>query len=497
VVHRFELLFQERFRDLLEVVSADIRSVSPETDVRAREIDLRDPWDFEAVYGALHGFARAYPFDLEGEEYLAHITTGSHVAQICMFLLTESRHFPGRLVQTTPPRKRTANSAGSFQVIDLDLSKYDRIATRFAEEHREGLSFLKSGIETRSPAFNALIERIERVAIASREPILLMGPTGAGKSQLARRIYELKKVRRQVEGAFVEINCATIRGDAAMSALFGHRKGAFTGAMSDRPGLLLAAHRGLLFLDEIAELGRDEEAMLLRAIEEKRFLPLGSDREVESDFQLIAGTNRDLKAEVERGRFREDLFARINIWTFELPGLRDRREDIEPNIEYELAQLVKATGKKTGFSREARELFLAFATSPQAAWRSNFRDLNAAIRRMATLALGGRITLEIAREEIERLKASWRKARAADRDAIVEEVLGPERASRTDRFDEVQLAEVLRTARRCSTISETGRLLFAASRAKKRTPNDADRLRKYLARFGLTWAEAHGEGQRE
>src|SRR4029450_8433591 len=167
-----------------------------------------------------------------------------------------------------------------------------------------------------------------RVTVRSSAPILLLGPTGAGKSLLARRIYELKKTRRLVEGPFVEVNCATVRGDAAMSALFGHVKGAFTGAVRDRPGPLLSANGGLLFLDEVGELGLDEQAMLLRALEERRFVPLGSDREVTSDFQLIAGTNRDLADAVRAGRFRDDLLARINLWTFELPALSHRRVDI-------------------------------------------------------------------------------------------------------------------------------------------------------------------------
>src|SRR6185436_12447123 len=113
--------------------------------------------------------------------------------------------------------------------------------------------------------------------------------------------------------------------------LFGHVKGSFTGAAQDRKGLLVAADGGLLFLDEIGELGLDEQAMLLRAVEEKRFLPVGSDTEVESDFQLIAGTNRGLAEEVRSGRFRADLLARIDLWTFRLPGLAERREDVEPN----------------------------------------------------------------------------------------------------------------------------------------------------------------------
>src|SRR5262249_29220012 len=150
--------------------------------------------------------------------------------------------------------------------------------------------------------------------------------------------------RHAVKGEFVDVNCATVRGDGAMSALFGHTKGAFTGALKDRAGLLRAADGGILFLDEIGELGLDEQAMLLRAVEEKSFLPLGSDRESRSEFQLIAGTNRDLLASVREGRFREDLLARINLWTFSLPGLASRREDVEPNLQFELDQYARKTG---------------------------------------------------------------------------------------------------------------------------------------------------------
>ena len=224
-----------------------------------------------------------------------------------------------------------------------------------------------------------MIERIEQVAIRSTAPILLTGPTGAGKSQLARRIYELKQQRNQVAGPFVELNCSTLRGDTAMSTLFGHRRGAFTGAASARPGLLKTANGGVLFLDEIGELGFDEQSMLLRAVEEKRFLPVGADEEVESDFQLISGSNRDLIDRVAEGGFRADLFARLNLWLFELPGLRDRREDVAPNIAYELDQQSQKTGRKVSFNKEGYEAFLRFARDPASSWSGNFRDLNAAI----------------------------------------------------------------------------------------------------------------------
>ncbi|HLF93613.1 MAG TPA: RNA repair transcriptional activator RtcR [Planctomycetota bacterium] len=480
LIRRFELICQPAHRPAVETVVEDIRHVSPETQVRVHPIDIPNAWDFEQVYGALHDFARATPFDPEKEDYLVHITTGTHVAQICLFLLTESRHLPARLVQTSPPRGADRHVRGSYSIIDLDLSKYDRLASRFKVEEREGISFLKGGIETRNAAFNRMIERIERVAIASRDPILLVGPTGAGKSRLAKRIYELKKARRQIAGPFVEVNGAMIRGDGAMSALFGHVKGSFTGAVASRAGLLRKADGGLLLLDEIGELGADEQAMLLRALEEKTFLPVGSDEETTSDFQLIAGTNRDLTG---GGPFREDLLARINLWTFRLPGLAERPEDIEPNFDYELARV------RAGASREARERFLKFATSGQARWAGNFRDLNAAVARMATLAAGGRISVDDVAEEIGRLRASWDRPALDEGERLLEEVLGARRAAELDRFDRVQLADVLRCCRTSRSLSDAGRALFAASRARRTAPNDADRLRKYLARFEVDWKD--------
>jgi transcriptional regulatory protein RtcR len=488
VVGKLVLLHQARFASLAETIRNDVHRVSPETDVQPTRVDLGDAWDFEQVYGALHDFARGYPFRPDEEEYLVHITTGTHVAQICLFLLTESRHLPARLLQTSPPRA-PSTGAGSYAIIDLDLSRYDRIAARFRAEKRDAVSFLKAGIDTKSRAFNQLIERIEQVAIVSREPILLTGPTGAGKSQLARRIYELKLARRQVSGGFVAVNCATLRGDASMSALFGHVKGAFTGAQAERAGFLRGANEGVLFLDEIGELGSDEQAMLLRAIEEKEFFPMGSDKAVTSDFLLLAGTNCELGARVSEGKFREDLLARINLWTFRLPGLAQRPEDIAPNLEFELERFARANGTRATFNREARERFLAFATSSDAAWRGNFRDFGAAVVRMATLAPGGRIGREQVNDEIERLRASWVRGESFD-GAIVEEVLGADAAAELDRFDRVQLADVLAVCRASTSLSAAGRALFARSRARKQSANDADRLRKYLARFELTWNDA-------
>lgn len=480
-VDRLELLHQPQDRGMAEQITEDIRLLSPHTTVRPWPVTIADPWDFEEVYAAFLDFATHYKFDTEHEEYLVHITTGTHVAQICWFLLTEARYLPASLIQTGPASREAPEEAvpvGRYSIIDLDLSRYAALTSRFQREQQESVSFLKAGIDTRNATFNALIDQIERVALRSTAPVLLTGPTGAGKSFLANRIYQLKQSRHQLTGRLVAVNCATLRGDNAMSTLFGHVKGAFTGAATARAGLLREADGGVLFLDEIAELGLDEQAMLLKAIEEKTFFPFGSDKEVRSDFQLIAGTHRDMRQWVAEGRFREDLWARINMWSFALPGLAQRREDIAPNVEYELQRFATEAQSQVRFDREARERYLRFADSPQALWRGNFRELGSSVARMATLAEQGRITLALVEEEIVRLQESW-------------QIATPSAAMALDLFDQRQLETVLEVCRRSASLSEAGRELFAVSRMKKVNPNDADRLRKYLTRFGLSWESLH------
>ncbi|MFP5393007.1 MAG: RNA repair transcriptional activator RtcR [Gammaproteobacteria bacterium] len=490
VVHRFDLLYVRPHAGLVDQVRSDIEAVSPETRVVPHELEMADAWDFGEVYAALFDFAKTYPFDPDTEDYWVHITTGTHVMQICLFLLTEARFLPGRLVQTSPGRRQGDGDPGDYALIDLDLSRYDQIAQRFSSEQADAVAFLKSGIATRNARFNAMIDEIERVAVKSRAPMLLMGPTGAGKSFLARRVFELKKSRHQIGGRFVEINCATLHGDGAASTLFGHVKGAFTGAAAERAGLLRSAHQGLLFLDEIGELGLDEQAMLLKAIEEKRFLPVGSDNEVQSDFQLIAGTNRDLALDVVQGRFREDLYARINLWSYELPGLAERPEDIEPSIGYLLEQFGREHGQMVRFKREARQAYLRYAASSAAPWTGNFRDLSASVTRMATLADAGGIGTDTVEAELTRLQRQWRHQRGSPHASVdLADFMDDAALAALDQFDAMQLASVIGVCRQSKTLSDAGRRLFNVSREAKSKANDADRLKKYLARFALTWEQ--------
>ena len=454
-------------------------------------VDFGDPWDFGLVYGALHDFARAYPFDPDREDYLVHVTTGTHVAQICLFLLTETRYFPARLLQTAPPKRQRATEPGSVHHHRSRSLEVRPARGALPAAAARGPVVPQGGHRDAQPALQRRSSRgSSRSPASSRAPLLLTGPTGAGKSKLARRIYELKKARQRVTGPFVEVNCATVRGDAAMSTLFGHVRGSFTGALRDRPGLLRAADGGVLFLDEIGELGPDEQAALLRAIEDKQFLPLGADREVRSDFQLIAGTNADLPAAVRRGRFREDLLARINLWTFRLPGLRERPEDIEPNLDHELANCVAGDRRphldEPGGARAVSRL--------RDVGRGDLARQLPRLQRRAACAWPRSRPAAGSRARSSRRRSSGCAPRGATASGtestgdLLEAVLAPETLAAIDPFDRVQLAEVVRVCRASRTLSDAGRRLFAASRTRKAAPNDADRLRKYLARFGLEWS---------
>jgi DNA-binding NtrC family response regulator len=230
-----------------------------------------------------------------------------------------------------------------------------------------------------SPAMQRVHEMVRKVA-PTRSTVLITGESGTGKELVARAIHEASRDR---PGRFVAVNCAAIPHDLLESQLFGHRRGSFTGADRDQPGLFAHAGSGTIFLDEIGEMPLPTQATLLRAIEQKEVLPVGAHEPVKIEARVLAATNKNLGHEVELGRFREDLYYRLNVVCIPVPPLRERREDIPALVEHLLARHVRELGKHfQGVEREAMQRLVSWR------WRGNVRELQNVLERAVILGDG-------------------------------------------------------------------------------------------------------------
>ncbi|HEX4386936.1 MAG TPA: sigma-54 dependent transcriptional regulator [Myxococcales bacterium] len=279
---------------------------------------------------------------------------------------------------------KTAHLTGELKVrVNGALEKL-----RLARENqllRERLEGRTDGLLGRSPAMRALDGMIDRVA-PSRTTVLVTGESGTGKELVARALHQ--KSSRNAE-PFVPVNCGAIPEGLIESELFGHVKGAFTGAQGTRSGLFQAASSGSLFLDEIGELPLALQVKLLRAIQERKVRAVGADADEEVDVRLIAATNRDLAAEVKAGRFREDLYYRLNVIQLRVPPLRERREDVVLLAEHFLRRFEAEHGRgRLDLSREAKRRLDAYD------FPGNVRELENLIERAVTLSDGPEVTLD-------------------------------------------------------------------------------------------------------
>src|ERR1700723_1557616 len=223
-----------------------------------------------------------------------------------------------------------------------------------------------------SPRIRNVLRMVEKLG-RCRSPVLLLGETGTGKEVVARSIHKVRPV-----GPFVTIDCSSLVGPLMESELFGHVKGAFTGAVASKTGLIEHADGGTAFFDEIGELPLDLQAKLLRVLQEKEFRPVGSLTQRRSDFRVVAATNRDLAKEVEKGTFRQDLFYRLNVVNLRLAPLRDRKEDI-PAL---LAHFLGRHGKGHSFTQETLEAMLSYD------WPGNVRELENCIQHLVAINSG-------------------------------------------------------------------------------------------------------------
>ena len=483
-IHKLYLFIPFSLRGRMPGLAQAFAASAPQMEVETVPVLLNkdfSPTSMGDFYCYFNDYFTAFPFRPEEEKYFIHFAPGNSFSHSFMFtLLINLRKLPIRLLQL---RQGPTGTIG--EVYDCAINTWVAEIARREMDRSDPQEFLKSSIKTRNPDFNRLIGEIEQAAINSEAPVLLVGATGSGKSRLARRIYELRHMRGMAKGKFVEVNCATLSRESAQSMLFGHVRGAFTGAIANRKGFVAQADKGILFLDEIGELSEDMQILLLKVIEEKTFIPFGADAPARSDFQLICATNRDLERDCLEGRFRLDLLSRINLWEFHLPSLRDRPEDIEPNLDYELQRITASRGMVAQFIGEAKQRFLEFAESPEAIWPGNFRSLSASLERMATYAPRCQIDADVVAREIARLRAMWRPLREQGGFPLLQSLLADH--DRLDLFEKLQLEGVLEVCLKSASRSEAGRALFGVSRQGKTTLDDTTRLRKYLAGYGIAW----------
>jgi len=270
----------------------------------------------------------------------------------------------------------------SIKEIMLRLSR----ALSYREQKRQGqgpLALDLTGVTAESPAMRPCLDQAATAA-ASSAAVLITGETGTGKELFARLIHHNSS---RASGPFVVVDCAALPETLVESVLFGHKKGAFTGADADRAGLVRAAHDGTLFLDEVGEMPLSLQKAFLRVLHERRFRPVGGLEEVASDFRVIAATNRDLSAMIAAGEFRRDLYFRLKAVTLDLPPLRQRPEDIGPLTLFRLGRLSERYGlPKKGFDAD----FLAILQEYD--WPGNVRELENVLER-AFVAAGREKTL--------------------------------------------------------------------------------------------------------
>lgn len=235
-----------------------------------------------------------------------------------------------------------------------------------------------------SPASQHLHQHIAMVAPTPMS-VVITGETGTGKEYVARRIHELSD---RSEGPFVAIDCGALPKDIAGSEFFGHEQGAFTGALKSKDGKFKLAHGGTLFLDEVGNLSYEIQLKLLRVLQERKFTRVGGNKDIEVDVRILTATNEDLKTAVKKGRFREDLYYRLNEFSLELSPLRMRPEDLDDFTEKFIRNANELLNKEvSGLSEEVRDKFLAYA------WPGNLRELRNVIKRAVLLSKGEKIEL--------------------------------------------------------------------------------------------------------
>lgn len=357
-----------------------LRRHHPATSAETREIPINDPTDYVSILKGLRGHFEELIDSTGKTQYFVSVASGTPQMHACWVLLVASGEIPAKILHVRPPKFVTKErpmvsevdlTRPDFPVVRSNVCSVDLPETAPLEIEA---AICQLGIVGDHPAMKKVLETAGAMA-GSDCPVLILGETGTGKELLARFIH---RVSERANGPFVPLNCAAIPSELAESILFGHRKGAFTGA-SDQTGKFTLADGGTLFLDELGELPLAVQAKLLRVLQDGRVESLGDKKARQVNVRVVAATNSDLSTAVRQKQFRKDLYYRLNVGHLTLPALRERRTDI-PKIALHILDLLNKRLKKP--KRLSPE---ALTRLQRHAWEGNVRDLANVIERSARL----------------------------------------------------------------------------------------------------------------
>lgn len=367
-------------RKVTEETKDTISKLYPASMAHVLEINLSDPTSYQEIFRGLRGHLHRIIEEFTPARFFVAVASGTPHMHACWVLLAASGEIPARILHVRPPHFVTK---GRPLVSEIDLSSRNFPAVRFQDEPIEveesdidvGSVKAQLGIVGDHPAMQSSLEMGAMLA-SSQAPILILGETGTGKELFARYIHTLSGRPREI---FIAVNCAAIPEDLVESLLFGHKKGAFTGAVSDQVGKFDSADNGTLFLDELGELPLPAQAKLLRVLQDGLVEPIGQTKAHKVDVRIVGATNRDLRKLVRQGKFREDLFYRLNVGEIKLPPLRERRSDIPKLALHILDRLNGSLRRPKRLSAEALSRLQSHN------WAGNVRDLENVIERSVRL----------------------------------------------------------------------------------------------------------------
>jgi DNA-binding NtrC family response regulator len=384
--HRLVLFGTPRTREQTAQTVEALSSLQPRLEVDVRHLPLDDPTDYQAILRLLRPHLREVCEAEPEAELFVSVASGTPQMHACWLLLAASGELPARVLQIRPPRFVTREKPLVTEV-DLgapgfpevrpvaDLGELEAAHRKVHRGRHPSEVMQELGLVADHPLMRKALETASTLA-PSEVPILILGETGTGKELVARFIHRLSGRPRE---RFVALNCGAIPRELVESTLFGHTKGAFTGATQDRLGKFEQAHGGTLFLDEVGELPPEAQTRLLRVLQDGVVERVGDVRSRRVDVRIVAATNRDLAKAMDEGRFREDLYFRLSSGVIELPPLRRRRSDI-PKIALYILDRVNATLREPKrFSQDALRRLQAHS------WRGNVRQLENVIERSVRL----------------------------------------------------------------------------------------------------------------